>query len=105
MKIEIEENDDVMSYRFCFVCGAQYETAQIMAVAYNIQGVRIARICHECIKAGPDGMRQRAHAYAQRLMKAAERAERVAEALDREEIQAPNYDELKERLKQVSGRY
>jgi hypothetical protein len=105
MKIVIEENDDLMIYRFCFVCGAQYETAPVMAVAYTIQGIRMARICHECIKAGPEGMRQRARDYADRLTNTAERARRVAEALSREDIEVPPYEEIERRLMRVSGKY
>ena len=105
MKIVIEENDDLVAYRLCFICGEQYETALVMAVAYTNQGVRKARICNECIKAGLVGMRKRAHDYAQNLARAAERTQRIAEALDGEDVQVPDYEELELRLKSLNKRY
>ena len=105
MKIVIEKNDDVLAFRQCFVCGEQYEIEPVMAVAYTIQGVRMARICHNCVKAGASGIKERAHRHAQKLEKMAEKARRVAESLEYQEIDVPPFDEFQKKLKEVEGQY
>ncbi len=105
MKIVLEENDDPVPYRYCFICGEQYETTSVMAVAYTIQGIRIARICPTCVKAGPQGIKERAHEYAEKLRRITEKAENLAESLDHQTIEMPSLSELEDRHKVVSGRY
>ena len=105
MRIAIEKNDDLVPYRFCFICGEQYETTRVMAVAYTGKGVRIARVCNECIKAGPDGLKVRAHNHASKLANATERANRLVEWLTQEELQVPTYGEIEQQLKDRDGRY
>ena len=105
MKVVLEEEVDLVSYHFCLVCGEQYETTSIAAAAYTVQGIRFGRICPSCIKAGPEGIKSRAHRYAEKLKQLTERAEHLVEALDRQQIELPSYREFEDRQHLVSGRY
>ncbi len=79
----------------CAICGEGFELDSVNAAVPNDDDQsKWLDVCRGCIEAGPDGMKQRARAAAERVMEGARAAVRWADEFQGEAIDAPTLVQL-----------
>ncbi|HET6249489.1 MAG TPA: hypothetical protein VFE47_17500 [Tepidisphaeraceae bacterium] len=91
MKIVMKSNGVFLS-DLCAICRKSFEPADAIAVIENEDGDGPC-VCHDCIAAGPDGMKERARTCAAKSLEHAKAVVRWAEEFAKETIEAPSVAE------------
>ena len=94
MKITIRDNN-CFFHTGCQICGEDFELAVVNAGFYD-DALEWCDVCVDCIRAGPDGMKQRAREKADHF-KTTEHLQ-FADELAAEKITAPTMADLKDAL-------